>query len=232
MRPRFPFEHRPKRHPDNPDLPLLYENRYEGMRVYQHALGPLIEPYLKRSLHILNKTQAQARTFVCRLDLRFPEAYPLYKFDTKNTMLETFWRHLRRELKAAATTHPTYLSYLWAREQARSDKHHYHLMLLLNYEAICTLGDITPSVGGGYYRDNLFHRVARSWARAIEWPLEQMEGRVNASKDPITGELIRFILHKNDRETFEQVFHVASYLCKAYSKPIGQGGHCFGSSRL
>ncbi|MWJ27443.1 hypothetical protein GPM19_04350 [Halomonas sp. ZH2S] len=35
-----------------------------------------------------------------------------------------------------------------------------------------------------------------------------------------------------DPTTFAEVFYAASYLCKAYSKPIGQVGHPFGSSRL
>lgn len=227
------FDHRPERHPDNPKLPLCYDSSYAGMAVYQHPLGPLIEPYLKRSLHILRQAELhQSRTFICRYDLRFPAGYSAASLDPNNALLQKFWLRLKRELIVAQTKYRPCLRYLWAREQDTSSVHHYHLMLLLNYNAICTVGNYAPSPGGGYGRDNLTHRVARSWAHAVARPLEDMEGRAHVCKDRITQKPIEICLHRNDRATFAQAFYVASYLCKAYSKPIAEGGHPFGSSRL
>lgn len=227
------FDHRPKQHPDNPKLPLHYGNSYAGMRVYHHRKGPLIEPYLIRALHVLHdSTHMQPRTFVCRYDLHFPSGYPSTNLDMNNVLLQDFWRYLRRELKAASLTHPPWLRYLWAREQVTSNVHHYHLMLLINYDSICTVGDYSPSQGGGYYRKNLSHRVARSWARSIAWPLGEMKGLVHVCMDEAKNNPLTYCLRQDDPATFARVFYAASYLCKAHSKVIGEQGHPFGSSHL
>jgi len=225
------FAQHPKRHPHNPHWKCHYSGTFTGMPVYQHVNGPLIEQYLERSLHILQQVMAcQRRTFVCRMDLRFPEGYPAATLDHHNVLLLNFWRYLKRELAATAGKYRPCLRFLWAREHESSETHHYHLMLLLNYEAIFTVGNYSPSPGGGYYRNNLTHRVVRSWARAIEWPLENMGGRVQVCLHPNTPTPVEYCLRLGDDETLASVFYAASYLCKAYSKiPYG---HSFGSSRL
>ena len=68
------FHHQPKRHPSNTKLKLHYSNEYRGFAVQQQlAHGPLIENYLERGLETLQRClSAQARTLVCRVDLRYP----------------------------------------------------------------------------------------------------------------------------------------------------------------
>jgi len=231
MSPYNRFAHQPLRHPDNPHWECHYDKHFEGMRVYHHPKGSLIKQHLKRSLYILGKAMTwQGRTFVCRMDLRFPKEYPAANLDINNELLVSFWRNLKRELAASGMKYPPCLRYLWAREQDSSDAHHYHLMLLINYVAICTVGDYGPSPEGGYLRKNLTHRVARSWARAMDWPLDEMKGLVHVCKDPISKKPMEYCLRRNDPDTLATVFYAASYLCKAYSK--SPCGHGFGSSRL
>ena len=55
---------------------------------------------------------------------------------------------------------------------------------------------------------------------------------VNVSKNKITGEYWTGILHRDDWFSMDEAMYMASYLCKAYSKPIGQGMHVFDASRV
>lgn len=223
----------PKRHPDNPKLRFYYDNRYQGLPLQQHALGPQIENYLETTLRVLQHTiDQQNRTLAFRLDLRFPQAMPVGPIHTDNACLSRFFYALRKELSAAGTKYHTEIRYLWAREQDASLKPHYHLMLLLNYDAFCSLGSFSPSHDGGYELNNLYHRCVRAWSWAIGWPIQDMGGLVHVATDKLAGKPYVYCLHRDDAATFAQVFYAASYLCKAYSKPIAQGIRCHqGSSR-
>ena len=48
----------------------------------------------------------------------------------------------------------------------------------------------------------------------------------------ITGEYWTGILHRDDWFSMDEAMYMASYLCKAYTKPIGQGMHVFDASRV
>ncbi len=74
--------------------------------------------------------------------------------------------------------------------------------------------------------------MVRSWARAIGWPLEDMKRLVHVCENKLTKKPETYCLCQDDPSTFAEVFYAASYLCKSYSKPIGQVGLSFGSSRL
>nr|WP_163501957.1 inovirus-type Gp2 protein [Halomonas socia] len=222
----------PKRDPNNPKLRFYYESWYQGLPAQQHELGPLIENYLETTLRVLQHTTSQQnRTLAFRLDLRFPQAMPVGPIHADNACLGQFFYALRQELKAAGTKYHTEIRYLWAREQDASPKPHYHLLLLLNYDAFCSLGCFSPSFDGGYELDNLYHRCVRAWSWAIDWPHHAMAGRVHVAKDKLTQQPYVYCLHRDDAVTFAQVFYAASYLCKAYSKPIAQGIRCFDGSR-
>lgn len=223
---------RPKRNPDNPKQRFYYDGWYRGLPVQQREQGPQIENYLETTLRVLqHTTDQQNRTLAFRLDLRFPQAMPVGPIHADNACLNRFFYALRKELDAAGTKYHTEIRYLWAREQETSDKPHYHLMLLLNYDAFCALGTFSRSPDGCYSYDNLYHRCVRAWSCVIGWPQYNMKGRVHVAKDKLTGQPYVYCLHRNDAATFSQVFYAASYLCKAYTKPIAQGIRCFDSSR-
>ncbi|MGM0694034.1 MAG: YagK/YfjJ domain-containing protein [Pseudomonadota bacterium] len=227
------FTNCPKRHPHNTKLRLCYDNWFQGLPVQQREQGPQIENYLETTLRVLqHTTYEQNRTLAFRLDLRFPQAMPVGPIHADNACLNRFFYALRKELDAAGTKYQTKIRYLWAREQDTSDKPHYHLMLLLNYDAFCSLGCFSPSFDGGYEMDNLYHRCVRAWSWAIGWPMHDMAGRVHVATDKLTQQPYVYRQHRDDAATFALVFYAASYLCKAYSKPIAQGIRCHqGSSR-
>ena len=227
------FTNKPKRHPHNTKLRLYYDSWYQGLPVQQRLQGPQIENYLETTLRVLqHTTYEQNRTLAFRLDLRFPQAMPVGPIHADNACLNRFFYALRKELEAAGTKYHTEIRYLWAREQDTSDKPHYHMQLLLNYDAFCSLGCFSPSFSGKYEQGNLYHRCVRAWSWAINWPIYDMAGLLHVATDKLTKQLYVYRMHRNDAETFAQVFYAASYLSKAYSKPIAQRIRCHqGSSR-
>ncbi|WP_404345770.1 inovirus-type Gp2 protein [Vreelandella venusta] len=220
-----------KRHPDNPALKLWWENYYHGMWV-QTQKGPLIENYLAKLLDVMrNARQDCNRILAIRIDLRFPISMNSSAVGQKNSTLSEFQIFLRRELDRANTKYPHRLRVVWCCEQNTSINPHYHLLLLLNGDAYNSIGFVGKSPCGRYVYENIFHRIVRSWALAINQPHECMEGLVQLPRKPITNEMAVWFFQREDQMTFGQVFGAASYLCKAYSKNLGNGVHCFDGSR-
>ena len=228
------FSNFPLRHPSNDKLRLFYEETYRGHSVMQHKKGPLIENFLERSLFTLNLAQEENRdTLAFRIDLHFPDAMPRLPMHDNNDVLTRFFRFFFYELEKANTKYPPIPRYLWAREQAYSNKPHYHLMLLLNKDAFDSLGIFSPDNDGTYSRQNLYHRMMRSWLKAMGFNADdsRFHQLVNVSKNLIKDVPWSCILHRHDWCALDEAMYMASYLCKAYSKPINQGIHVFNSSR-
>tara|TARA_R110002012_G_scaffold106831_1_gene248108 strand:- start:5024 stop:5728 length:705 start_codon:yes stop_codon:yes gene_type:complete len=219
-----------KRHPANPALKLFWECRYQSMRVLNHE-GPLIENYLEILLRIINQaSQDCPRLFAARIDLRFPtHGYSGY-IGTENVYIGTFIQRLQWELDIAGTKFPHKMRYVWCREQVNSSHHHYHLLILLNKDAYRAIGQYKASSDGYFDHENLYHRIVRSWSYAINWPEQCMGGLVHVGEDEVQDTPYQWIINRGDQAAFADLFYGASYLCKAYSKPIGQGFRCFGSS--
>lgn len=165
----FPmYTHQPKRHPSNSKLRLHYGHTFRGVPVFQYPGLPLITNYLETTWRVLHDAMnANLRTLAIRLDLRYPDAMPVGPMHADNACLSRFFTALQQELKDAHTKYPPDLRYVWCREQNNSDKPHYHLLLLLNYDAFCSLGNFAHSAPGQYHRDNLYHRCVRAWQCAI-----------------------------------------------------------------
>ncbi|TDX22948.1 uncharacterized protein DUF3296 [Modicisalibacter xianhensis] len=228
------FEQFPLRHPLNSKLRRFYDSIYRGYSVNQHPKGPLIENWLERALLTLQASTLHYReTFAFRIDLHFPDGMPRLPMHDDNLVLSSFFRFLRYELQIANTKYPTQLRYIWAREQANSDKPHYHLMLLLNKDAFDSIGRFAPDQNGKYLRQNLYHRMMRSWLKAMGFDADdpRFHQLVNVSINSITKEPWSRILHRDDWCAMDEAMYMASYLCKEYSKPIGQNVHVFDSSR-
>lgn len=228
------FYHRPLRHPLNDKLRLYYDTIYQGYEVSQHKKGPLIENYLERAYLTLNNVRhLQQETFAFRIDLRFPDAMQRSSIHDSNEALAAFFRYFRYEVHKANTKHKTPIRYLWAREQETSEKPHYHLMMLVNKAAFDNLGYFAPDEYGMYTRDNLYHRMMRAWLKAIGFDPETpwFKQLVNVSENPVTEVPWSRILHRDDWFSMDESMFMASYLCKAYTKTIGQGVHVFDYSR-
>lgn len=224
-------QRRRKRHQDNPALKLWWDIYYQNMLV-QTQRGPLIENYLEKLLFVMNQSRQDCnRLFAIRIDLHYPGGIHAGLIAPQNATISAFLQYLHQELDAAGIKYPHKLRNAWCCEQDTSENPHYHLLLLLNGDAYNGLGYMDKTPCGDYGYDNLFHRIVRAWARAINHPQECMAGLVQVPRKPISNDLATWFFRSDDQTAFTDVFYAASYLCKAYTKPIGQGVHCFDGSR-
>lgn len=215
------------RHSQNQNLNLSYQSAYQGLLVYTER-GPLIAEYLERSKQVIDLAlQQYGRVFAFRLDLRFPSSQDQLCLDD-NMILERFIasfkakiRHNRNKAREANPhAHDTIVRYLWCKEFGQHGVPHYHMVILLNHDAFCTLGKFELN------RGNLFNRLHEAWASALGIAVESVTGLIELPKNPF------YVLRKGDPESIAAFFYRVSYLCKAETKVFGDGGHAFGGSRI
>lgn len=224
-----------KRHPDRPDILLHWNRLYREMRV-QTGSGPLIVNYLETLYRVMNQAlHSNSRVLAVRIDLHYPDEMPVTPHHAGNFHITQWLWHLNWELHHAWTKYPHNIRYVWCREQHKSEKHHYHVLLLFNANAYFCIGDISPSESGCYDANNLYHRIVRAWCKAIDWPPEKMKGLVHAAKTKQEQKQEKkkrhWIILRDAPASFADVFYAASYLCKVFSKPLVQRIHCFDGSR-
>ncbi|MFW2132537.1 YagK/YfjJ domain-containing protein [Ectothiorhodospira haloalkaliphila] len=226
------FDRQNIRHPDCTKLILHYDCEYQGYPVLRPGEGPLIAQYLDSSLQTIHKAfMDYGRLFAFRVDLRYPANMNHQPMHDDNRVLKNFFGYFSYELQRLNTKYRSKVRYIWAREKNHSHLPHYHLMFLLNYDAFNSLGSAEQSPGGGYFGDNMYHRLVRSWAKAIDWPLEQMGGLVHICQSPDTGQWSQCVI-RGDAQGMNELVRTASYLCKAHTKYFGQRSHNFGASRV
>ena len=215
------------RHIENANLILHFEPTFEGLPV-QTERGPLVVSYLQISRGTLIKSLEQYnRVFAFRVDLRFPVGFSFPIIDN-NDVLERFFASLKAKIRhnrdLALTknryAHDTLVRYFWCREIGQHGIPHYHVAIMLNYDAFCTLGKFEMD------RDNLFNRLHEAWASALGLSINQVVGLVEFPRNPF------YTLRRDDTKSVAEFFYRASYLCKAETKFYGNGVHGFGSSRV
>lgn len=216
-----------KRHPKNNNLKLFFGDSYEGFDVLQQY-APLVNEYLSRALCVTRLALLKhPRTFAFRVDLRFPADQVMSEAQT-NKPLERFFASLRAKIhqnrksriEEAGYAHNTVVSYIWCREIGEHGVPHYHLAILLNWDAFCALG--TFKIG----RANLFNLMVEAWGSALKLPVEDLDGLVHIPDNHA------YKLTSDDRDAFNDFFCRVSYLCKAETKHFGDGVHSFGTSRI
>jgi hypothetical protein len=215
------------RNPQNTNLHLHFEDSYQGFPV-QTMHGPLIVEYL----NLLHLTMQRAlsehpRVFAFRVDLRFPENVCPIPYLSSNIVVERFIESFRAKIRhnrAVAKqkygrAHDTTVRYVWAREIRLCGRPHFHLVILLNNDAFCSLGTFEPG------RENIYNRLQEAWASALGLPGYSATGLVEIPSNPC------YYLRRDDLTTMAELFYRASYLCKADTKSYGNGCHGFGASR-
>lgn len=215
------------RHQENNNLTLYYESHYLGLPV-QTAAGPLVLEYLGVLKHVIDLSLLDyGRVFAFRCDLRFPEGtYHLYP--DSNQVIERFFASFKAKIKhnrqkarkANPNAHDTVVRYVWCRELGKHGVPHYHLVILMNNDAFCTLGLFDLD------RNNLYTRIHEAWGSALGIAAHNVMGLVEFPKNPF------YLLQRSDPNTVAEFFFRASYLCKADTKHYGNGIHGFGASRL
>lgn len=215
------------RHAGNANLILHHDPVFEGLPV-QTEQGPLFVSYLERSRNTMKRSLDQyGRVFAFRIDLRFPVGFSCPIFDN-NDVLERFFASLKAKIRhnrdqALALNryaHDTLVRYFWCREIGQHGIPHYHVAIMLNYDAFCTLGKFEMD------RDNLFNRLHEAWASALGLSVESVIGLVEFPNNPF------YVLRRDDEKSIAEFFYRVSYLCKAETKFYGNGVHGFGSSRV
>lgn len=214
------------RHQTNKNLKLYEESHFQGFMV-QSENGPLVAGYLVRTMQVIESASRQyGRVFAFRMDLHLPNWMPASEY-VGNAVLERFFasfkakiRHNRNEAKEGNPyAHDTIVRYIWCREIGQRGLPHYHVAILLNHDAFCTLGKFELN------RDNLFNRLIEAWASALVMSVEDASGLVHFPKNPF------YLIARGDIGSLAEFFYRVSYLCKADSKQYGDGVHGFGASR-
>jgi len=214
------------RHCQNSNLVFHDKPSYLDFPV-QVDKGPFIRQYLERLYKTIGHALSEhARVFAFRVDLRFPAGVDHYEAQYSNQILERFFSSFKAKIRhnrRLATTenkyaHSSSVRYVWAREEGRHGRPHYHVAFLLNQDAFNSLGKF--EVG----RVNMFNRLQEAWASALGVPVETVRGLVEIPDNP------SYYLRRDGLGVGE-FFYRASYLCKAATKAYGSGQHGFGSSR-
>lgn len=223
----MPRLHTPLRHPDNPSLHLHYGAYFENLRI-QESKGPFIREYLERLLLTMDRALGQhPRVFAFRIDLRFPDGVERPEWTCTNQVMVRFIESLNAKIESnrcrardrSKCSHDTSVRYVWAREQGRHGKPHYHVAILLNHDAFHTLGSYEEG------RDNMFNRLVQAWASALKLSVREVIGLVHVPENA------QYRLRRNESKGQDDFFYRSSYLCKAATKPYGDRLHGFGASR-
>lgn len=190
--------------------------------------GPLTVEYLERLNQVIHASLVDySRVFAFRCDLHLPAGLGGFVFDDNALLnrviasLKAKVKHNRDQAKRLNPfAHDTVVRYVWCREIGDTGRPHYHLAILLNYDAFCTLGLFELG------RDNLYNRMIQAWASALGLDPFDAERLVHFPDKPF------YVLRLDDQQSISDFFYRVSYLCKAQSKQYGKGVHCFGASRV
>lgn len=216
------------RHPSNSNLKLHYEDTYLGLPI-QADKGPFVVEYLGKLHQTISRAVGQyRRVFAFRFDLRLPSDMDsgglTYENEVIDRFIESFKAKIRHNRQMAFRenkyAHDSAVRYVWTREVGQQGRPHYHVAILLNYDAFCSLGKFS------YGRENMFNRLTDAWASALGRSSDNVVGLVEIPKNPY------FHIHRDDIESIAEFFYRASYLCKSATKAFGNGGHGFGASRI
>jgi hypothetical protein len=215
------------RHPGNTNLVLYTSDTFRDWPI-QSGKGPFIEQYLHRLWETMHYSiGAYRQVFAFRLDLRFPKETQLPKTAYANQVICRFIESFKAKIKhnrdmarlANPYAHDTVVRYVWAREKGQQGQIHFHLVILLNKDAFCTLGKF--EIG----RDNNFNRLVEAWASALGLNAENASGLVEIPDNAC------YYLDNKDLDSQRELFYRSSYLCKSATKIFDDGSHSFGNSR-
>lgn len=216
------------RHPSNSNLSLHSGQSYQMLPLLEEK-GPFVEQYLGRLHQILYRALDQyPRIFAFRVDLRFPAGIDSSSWVNSSAAIQRFIdsfkakiRHNRDvALRLSPYAHDTQVWYAWAKEAGNSGSTHYHLVILVNRDAFCTLGSFRSKTG------NMVMRLQEAWASALGLSMPEVQGLVHIPENPA------YDIFRDDIASQAHFFYRASYLCKAKTKVYVDGKHCFGASRI
>ena len=225
----------PKRVVGSPGNSFYYEHSYKGLPV-QVTHGPLVAEWLEKLyLGLLGQVAIHSKVFVLRIDLRFPSGYwPPEGQVLGNDYYDRFKRYLKRSLGAMSGNRNHGMWLAAAREYDKLDqKPHFHVLLLLNGNAIRSTGN------WDLFNDNLYSRLHDAWAFALGMEGYEVQGLIqfasgrnysDSGQTKIKGG--GSLLNRGDKEMFKDIFYAISYMAKFETKNFSDRCHPFVASRL
>lgn len=231
-----------KRHPNNSNLHLHYEDTWNGLPVYT-GRGPLILNYLIQMYETLSLSIHQ---YPSTCAIFFVLRFPAYWSDSDAKVISRFIDSLKSQIendllsrqRAGKRVHHTRLRYVWVKERDGALNFHYHVAIFVNRETYFTLGNIksrTDSSWDDYPycleardRVNMADRIIGAWASALNCRHDQAVGAVHFLENGV---------YKIDRNSpgyvqqFQNVFYRLSYFAKKETKEYGDRSNSFGCSR-
>lgn len=188
-------------------------------------MNPTFNPLWQQRINdtFLNALDAYARVLMLRVDLRLPDAPAatdaavISRFtDALKARITAYQQRKQREGKRV---HPTTLRFAWAREYGPvNGKKHYHVVLLLNRDTWCSLGDYCDP-------DSLAGMIKQAWCSALQVDAQQYFTLANFPDNPALW------LDRGNPEQLQQGLARADYLAKHYTKASGHRERNFGCSR-
>ncbi|WP_279450855.1 inovirus Gp2 family protein [Aeromonas hydrophila] len=206
----------------------------EAQRLY----GEMSPYYLERCLEVVQGAIAKfGRVFALRVDLRFAQDTCGDEYDmpicfqrSDPKAITRFIEALKSQIRAdhkrkGRPGEPAYPLYIWVREQVGGGHWHYHLVLFFKKDVYGFRGDYSNSDA-----DNMATRVQRAWCSALGLAYPDYAPLVHF---PLDGSYLldQHSLHLKP----EQVNHFwlrLAYLCKTYSKDMGDGQRNMGCSQV
>lgn len=221
----------PLRHPDNTNLSLYYDDTYDDFPL-QVDKGPFIREYLSRLRHTIELAMAEyPRLLAFRVDLRLPRNLNLPDYAYTNEVISRFFESFKAKIEydrikareLSRFSRRSRVRYVWSRELGREGRPHYHVLILLNHDAYHVVGKLRSR------RANNLRRMEEAWASALGLSVEQMDGLVNIP-ERATYRIYRNA-SRDKGDELSELFHRASYLCKAATKSYGDRQRGFDTSR-
>ncbi|MBN2866783.1 MAG: inovirus Gp2 family protein [Thiotrichales bacterium] len=222
-----------KRHQDNSNLKLFWDTVYMGYSLMSWVV-PFIEQYIEVMFKVIvQHAFSNNRTLAVRFELCYPSDY---QGEVSNRHITQFFKGVKYRIKKnyaqskAERKHETEVNYFWVKEQDGGDYPHYHVLLLLNYDAYRGLGKYDS-------RESLFGFLRHAWAGALGISFEETAGGVvSAAKYKGIEESRPIHVLKQGEPGFigslgDLIFR-ASYMCKAVTKVYKGRERSFGSSLI
>ncbi|WP_411679299.1 inovirus Gp2 family protein [Aeromonas hydrophila] len=216
---------------------ILNKNEFKQLLLEEGKKGEISPRYLKRSLERVYAALTKfRRVFAVRVDLRFAQPklndspdMPMFFQDTDSKAITRFIESLKSQLREAHKRkgkrgEPSLFEYIWVREQKTSEHPHYHLVILFNKDEYFTLGDYNK-----HDADNLATRIQKAWCGALKLNYPMFAKLVHFPFDgSFVFDTVSATIH-SDR--YRKFLLRLVYLCKLYTKDIGDGYRNFGCSQ-
>ena len=174
------------------------------------------------------------RLMAVRIDLHFPNNE--LAADTK--AITRFIDSLKAKLKANRQrkkkedpdkrVHDTSLFYIWVREVGeQSERAHYHLVLMLNKDAFCSVGDFKANPADKHERPSLFVMACQAWCSALK--LEAVKNNASLVHFP-QNPWYWLKLDERNSTDYKGFLERVSYLAKDRTKIYSKAARSFGCS--